>query len=237
MLTSSVAGASLVTWKGLDWTVDTHANATVDGDAMGISIPDGNSNPDPDPDNWCVSADLTTLNLNYSSGVWYEFKFLDPGGSLGGPRAFLDSYEAAGGVTTEYMFEGGILPTYSTYWTGHFNYDYSLDDWSYTNWRNGGPRTTGEHSYKVGLAADGKVDVFFDNVFLRTYAADICPSSFQYAYLGVTSNDYEPSSLGANGTYTDFSWGEGYSTVPEPSAIALLAVAGLCLVLRRRRSS
>lgn len=236
MLTSSVAGASVVPWKGLNWTTrGANTTAVVNGNGgLDITVFGGQSG-DPDPDNWALHSLLPTY-LTQANAPWVEFRIQDTytgDRTVGGPRGFVDT--DINGWTTETMWQGGVFAGYSRYYLNHNVYDEPSGGWDNdpNDWYTGPTRTAGEHIIKFGMGTSGNVDMWFDGVVGQTIAASPNCTFFKRMYLGVST----APGASFTATYNDLRWGTGYENVPEPSTIALLAVAGLCLVLRRRRSS
>jgi hypothetical protein len=220
-----VTGPGTIDWKGLTWTVDANAQAEVVDGNLYIEV--NGETADPAFDNWNVHANLPTLD--YTGGAWFKFAFLDSSfDSLGGgPRAYLDTWEGE----TEYMYQGGILPDYASYFT---NYALFSGTWGPSSFFGAGDRATGEHSFTVEMTADNEVNLYFDNILRGTIASAETPSYFETAFLGITSDSWTTGSFGS-GTYTDFAYGTGSAPVPVPAAVWLLGSGLMGLIGVRRK--
>ncbi len=237
LLAAAAPAAFAITWKGLDWTVRGGANsAVVDGnDYLAITVL-GGSSADPTPDNWAVYAKPST------SCMWMEFTFTDPGGDYG-PRAYSSGKIIGGG---EMLMQGGVRPPTFPDAT-YTNLNVYTSAWVFNNWNQPySNRTPGDHTFKVGLGANGEVDFFYDGILVEAYrigqsyydagSDTYVPFTWQsdylnIAYLGVRAALNESATI----IYKDFQWGTEYQPVPLPGTLLLLGSGLTGLVLWRRR--
>lgn len=205
---SAQAWHSTVSWKGLDWDIrgaSTTATVNANGE-LDVFVKSNETSQK--PDNWNVRAWLPS-DLVQANKPWVEFTFRDTGGgTTGGPRAYLDTWFIdSSQENQETLFQGGIYDGYASYFTSASTYTASTGFdtvWGYpADSRSAGS----EHTFKVGMYANGSVDVLFNDTFIQGFGPDPKFEFFESAFLGINTND---ETNGLTGTYTDFKWGTNY---------------------------
>jgi hypothetical protein len=224
---SSMAHAVTVGWEGETWD-DTYNPSQTTLNVNGLNQLEVTANS---AGQFAAAHINTSAAYRAAATPWIEFSFLDTGNAPVRKGIWVEDETTSplGGAGGWLQFE---IPTSGNYRVYYNDYDADLTDNASIDFSTGTvvntgvARSVGERTFKIGRRANGMIDFWIDGSLTTSLsAAQFSPNFFGDVYLAAS---------GETATYTSFATGTDYA-VPEPASVVVAAMAGVGVLLVRRR--